>query len=279
MLKSRLGILQYLFWRGDKVWENLSEEERQIVKKANLWHNVERDDYKNPEKYGEIRIKGGESWDSEEDRLAIARGKILNEVLEKVKPEGVLEIGPGTGFFTKLVCQKKFVRRYVGLDIGQSFLDYLSVRLHYLKNEKIDFSFELLNGDFYQMDFKEKFDFILLLSTTHHIPNRVELFQKLDSFLKKGGTILSIDPSHYYLRKIHLLKKIPVYLKKYYYSNIENLSTHHMLNLEEYKKLVKSSGLSIAREWYILPNKVFNNVLAPKFLRCFSSEIAILFKK
>lgn len=279
MLKTKLGILQYLFWRGDKVWRNLSEEDKQIVKKANLWHNVERDDYKNPEKYGAGRIKGGETWDSKEDRLALLRGKILNDVLEKEKPETVLEIGPGPGFFTKLVCQKKIIKRYVGLDIARSFLDYLSVRLSHLKSEKTGFSFEFLIGDFCQMDFKEKPDFILLISTAHHIPNRVELFRKLSSILKPGGAILSIDPSHYLPRKIHLLKRIPVYLRKSYYSNIENLSTHSMLTLKEYKKIAESSGLSVSKEWYILPNRILNKRLAPKFLRSFSAEIAVLLKK
>ncbi len=279
MLKNKLGILQYLFWRGDKFWEKLSEEEKQTIKRANLWFNVERDDYKNPQNYGTGRIEGGEVWDSKEDRLVLVRGKILNEVLEKERPETVLEIGPGPGFFTKLVCQKQFVKRYVGLDIAQSFLDYLSVRLHYLKNEKINFSFELLNGDFCQTDFKEKFDFILLISTAHHIPNRVELFKKLSSALKPNGAILSIDPSHYLPRWVNLLKKIPTYLKKSYYLNVENLSTHHMLTLGEYKNLAKLSGLLIAKEWYILPQKVFKKKITASALRFLSGEMAILLKK
>lgn len=268
-------------WRNDKIWPKLGKGEKARILRTNQIYNNVRDDYKNPELYGDGRIEGGEKWDASDDRLALWRGKILNEVLEKQKPASVLEIGPGAGFYTRLICEKEYVQEYAGIDIVKPFLDYLEVRLAALKARKNNFVFQLVCNDFMNLNYPNHFDLIVLLSTVHHIPNREDLFFKLTGFLEKGGLILCIDPSHYWRRKIHLLKSLHIYLKKSYYSMPESLGTHHMTTYEEYKKLGQKNGLRIEREWYILPNKFFKNKLLAchSWWRRLSSEMGILIRK
>ena len=280
MLKSKLGVLKYLFLRNDKVWERLSEQEKKFIFQENLFFNNERQDYKNPQNYGKSRVDGGENWDSLASRASLPRGKIIEKVLEQIKPQSVLEIGPGGGFFTKQVCEKPYVGEYVGVDIVRPFLDYLKPRLDKLKIQKRNFEFELVLGDFFTLNYQNKFDLIVLFSTVHHIPNRKELFFKLAGFLKKDGFILCIDPSHYLMRKIHLLKNIPYYLKKSY-QNLGNLSTHHFCSFEEYKKIALHSKYAIKKEYYILPQKITHKKVLQghSFFRWFSNEMGILLQK
>ncbi|MFH0740205.1 MAG: class I SAM-dependent methyltransferase [bacterium] len=281
MLNDKIGFFKYLLWRNDKIWPKLSQKEQERVLQANKSYNNIRDDYKNPEFYGDGRVVGGENWDASDNRLSFFRGAIINEVLEGQKPKSILEIGPGPGFYTRLICEKKYVQEYIGIDIVQPFLDYLKPRLENLKTQKSDFVFQLACDDFMNLNYASRFDLIVLLSTVHHIPNRQDLFFKLSEFLKKDGLILCIDPSHYWRRKLHLLKSMCFYLKKSYYSKLENLGTHHMCSSEEYEKLASKNGMVIEKEWFILPKKFMKNrVLSHhSWWRRASSEIAILLKK
>jgi len=281
MLNDKIGVFKYLLWRNDKIWPKLSQEEQERILRANKIYNNIRDDYKNPELYGQGRVAGGENWDAPDDRLALVRGAIINEVLEAQKPKRLLEIGPGPGFYTRLICEKEYVQEYIGIDIVQPFLDYLKPRLDNLKTQKNNFAFRLICDDFMNLSYANHFDLIVLISTAHHIPNRMDLFFKLSGFLKKGGLILCIDPSHYWRRKLHLLRNIRLYLKKSYYSKPENLGTHHMCSFEEYKKLSSKNGMIIEKEWHILPKKLMKNkvLVGHSWFRRLSSESAILLKK
>lgn len=280
MLKTKLGILQYLFLRCDKTWEKLSLQEKQFILQANLFFNNQRDDYKTPQNYGKSRVEGGENWDSLSNRKLLPRGAIIEKALEQIKPKSVLEIGPGGGFFTKQICEKPYVKEYVGLDIVKPFLDYLEPKLQKIKYQKKDFNFDLVCEDFFKLDYKNKFDLVVLLSTVHHIPNRNELFHKMWGVLKNQGFILAIDPSNYLMRKIHLFKNIPTYLKKSYQTPT-HLSTHHFCSFEEYKSICLKNNYVIKEECYILPKKLFNKKIIYKhsFLRWLSNEMGILIQK
>lgn len=281
MLNSKIGILRYLFLRNDKVWKRLSHEDKLLVLKANRLHNTERPDYANPELYGKSRLAGGENWSSSENRLELKRGIILSQVLENVKPEKVLEVGPGAGFYTRYICERDCVKEYVGLDIGKVFLDYLEPHLKRIVKNKPGFSFRLICDDFSNLNYHNHFDLIVFLSTVHHIPNRVELFTKVSQFLKGEGAVLCIEPAHYFPRKLTLIRRLPRYLRKSFYSKDENLSTHHMCAFEEFKEICKKSGLRIDKKWCILPKKIFHKKIIKDtfFLRFLSAEIGILLRK
>ncbi|NQU83379.1 MAG: class I SAM-dependent methyltransferase [Parcubacteria group bacterium] len=281
MLNSKIRVFKYLLWRNDKVWEWLNDEEKAFILEANKLHNTLREDYANPEQYGAKRVIGGENWRSSEDRRDFKCGVIIDEALESIKPKTILELGPGAGFYTKHICEKDYVKQYVGVDIGKAFLDYLEPHLRALSKNKPDFSFRLACDDFNNLDYQNHFDLVIFLSTVHHIPNRIELFGKMSQFLKKGGAVLCVEPANYLPRKISLIKRLPRYLKKSFYSKRMNLSTHHMCTFGEFKKICRKTGLRIDKKWCILPKKLFNKKIIKRcsILRFFSAAIGVLFKK
>lgn len=271
MLNTSFGFLLYLLLRNDNSWGLLSDEEKTKVFEANCNHNTTRDDYANPEMYGCGRNEGGENWDSFCLHDNDCRGQNLKDILERKKPASVLEIGPGAGFYTRLICVHKSVKHYTAIDIGGAFLEYLRPRLENVKQNK-SFSYELVQGEAVGTDLADKYDFIVLLSAVHHIPNRLELFEKLNSLLLNDGVIYCFDPSHYIPRIKNVIKKclFDGYLRKSFYSN--NYGTHHMCSLGEYKKILRAiPELSIEKiifqlpysvrrfEWLFISNKWFSN--------------------
>lgn len=285
MLKSRIGILIYLLLRNDLVWNFLSEEEKKIVFAANKSHNIGREDYKNPGEYGKGRVDNGENWDASIDRTKQVRGKILLEVLKKSQPRSVLELGPGPGFLTKVVCEYEAVKEYCGIDIGRAFLNYLAPRLENLQSTKTGFKYELICEDFEKLEFARRFDMIILLSTVHHIPNRKELFRKLSNMLAINGRILCIDPSHYLFRLYFLIRKIMMNpgILELHLRDLNQLSTHHFCTIGEYKQVALKSGLAVEDEWYFgfIPRRLIKRELyqGSTWLKYFSQEMAVLLKR
>lgn len=279
MINATWGIIWYLLGRNDWVWEHLDESEKAIILEANRAHNTERDDYSNPELYGLGRVPKGEVWDTPTDRGSFRRGKIILSILSTFSPKDILEIGPGPGFYTRDMCVAPTVEHYTGMDINSAFLDYLRPRLEAVKNTKANFNYQLIRDNFLNVSFKNQFDCIILLSTVHHIPNRIDLFKKLHEFLKPGGIIFCMDPSHYILRALSLVRKMIFagYLKKDFWMERKNLSTHHMCTYGEYKKLARACGFTIISEWYCAPRGIC--IARHSLLRFFSNEMAIVLQK
>ena len=279
MLKNPFGYLLYLFSRNDYSWRFLSDEDKARVLDANKEHNVNREDYANPEKYGGKRNSEGENWDNFKLRQDDHRGQPLKKLLEDKKPARVLEIGPGAGYYTRLICESESVTHYTAIDIGPAFLEYLRPRLESIKQNKT-FSYDLILGDVVETDLKGTYDCIVLLSAIHHIPNRAELFEKLNSSLRSDGVVYSFDPSHYSPRIFNILRKCIFngYLRKLFY--LENVSTHHMCSLGEFKHIVSNlPELAIEKVFYGFPSRVGKYMRVCLFGKWFSNEIGVVFKK
>ncbi len=271
--------MAYLLLRNDIGWKMLSEQERASIIKANMDCNVNRDDYANPEKYGAERLIGGENWDNFQTWPDDVRSQALLKMLNDNRPARVLEIGPGAGFYTRGLCEHAAVKEYTAVDIGGAFLDFLRPRLETIKKRK-NFNYNLITGEITGVNIPEKFDLIVLLSTVHHIPNRIDLFKKLSDMLVDGGTIYCFDPSHYLPRIAGLLKKCVFngYLKKE--CRLNNISTHHMCSLGEYKHIIGAVGdLKIEKVFYKFPERIrqFGKFLYPAIL--FSNEIGVVLRK
>lgn len=282
ILDNPFGVFFYLMLRNDRSWALLSSQERELILRVNRSFNAEREDYANPELYGTGRVEGGENWDSPTSRLSTQRGRNLVACLGETHPKNVLEIGPGPGFFSRTVCELPSVTKYTAIDVGAGFLNYLRPRLESLEKQKPEFKFRLLQGQLADQE-ASSFDFILLLSCVHHIPNRTEFFAELSKRLKPGGFIFCYDPSHYLSRWARLLRAMWSYgyLSSEYYRNRDNLSTHHFCTIGEYRKIVKRlPELSIAREFYVPAKRVARYPwLARWFPRLVSVEMGILLRK
>jgi SAM-dependent methyltransferase len=240
-ITSLLGYLLYLIRRNDKSWKSLSSNDQALVFKANMLHNTMRPDYADPKQY-----QGGESFDSKQSRLARLEGRRLQAFLDEVKPKSVLEVGPGSGFYTQIIVTHPAVVSFTGIDIAQSFLDFIEPHLKSLKSRKPDFRYSLQPGNFMEMNFDLN-DAIILTSTAHHIPNRLDLVRWIHKNLLIGGRCFMFEPTHYLPRINDLLGKfMHTYYKADHRTKIENLSTHHFCTLEEFESLCNQvPGLEI----------------------------------
>ncbi len=233
-IRTRLGFFLYLIRRNDRVWNSLSQQDRKLVMEANLLHNNVRPDYANPELY-----QGGMNFDSDENRSDILKGKELLKFLNKSRPTSVIEVGPGSGYLSAGIVTFPTVRSYTAIDIVQSFLDYLRPRLEKIGKANPNFHYQLLNGDFIQMNF-EAVDVIILLSTVHHIPNRLDLLKWMNKNLKVHGRCLVFEPTHYLPRIRYLTGKyFRMYHKASHRAKTESFSTHHFCTLEEFESACK----------------------------------------
>ena len=280
MLNNPLGIAAYFLLRNDWGWRLLSQDEKEIIRQANLEHNVERDDYKNPSSYGEGRVGGGENWDNYSAESHGLRGDTIAKVLQKYKPVDVLEIGPGAGYYTRQIATSDSVANITLVDLGEAFLEFLRPRLQGLRNQKPAFNYDLVVKDAQDLGGTEdKYDGVFMSSAVHHIPDRIALFQILARLVRPGGVVVCFDPSHYLERILRLSKRIKTegYLTKRYYMERTNLSTHHMCTYGEYKKICKSTGFVIDDVSYVPSKKL--GAVGRVSKRWASTEIFVILRR
>lgn len=249
-LNNSLGYVFYLLLRNDWLWPFLPSYEKEQILRDNYIHNNERDDYANPEKY-----KQGESFYSDQNPAATYVGKWLQEALIEQKPHRVLEIGPGSGFYTKLILGVDSVKDYVAIDINGHFLEFIEPGLREWSEKE--------NGRIYRTvnqrieDYPgDQFDAIILMSTIHHVPDREKLFKILANNLRKGGKLYSEDPTHYFPRILELLHKLKTdYLPNKVWKRRGMLATHHFCTYGEFKNLCwKIETIGISKIHFVCKN-------------------------
>ena len=233
LLDSRIGFAIYRLLPNNWSWALLSDAERARVLAANVTDNTTRPDYADP-----LQYQGGLNFDSNADRLATARGRLVSDFLDRVQPARVLEVGPGAGFYTRLIVTHSAVREYTAVDLNAAFLDFLRPRL-----ARTSVTSRLIHGT--MVDATMSVDAAVLISSVHHIPDRVRLFQQIRRCLAPGGSVLAIDPPHYLLqmRKIWRKCRIPGNLAARV--RTQNVGTHNMCTLAEYKAIARKTGLRI----------------------------------
>jgi SAM-dependent methyltransferase len=199
------------------------------------------------------------------------------------QPRAVLEVGPGGGFYSRLICEHSAVKSYIAVDIGDAFLTYLHSKTAKLRKEG-EFKAEFICGDISEMGgFHRQFDLVVFYSSLHHIPDRLKVFQLLRRSVAVNGKILVYEPSHYLPRIFDLIKKFIFsgYLSNKFFMTRSNLSTHHFCTYGEFKSICNNiDGLKITHVEYIcgreLHKKWFSKLLPFRFI---SSEIGIVISR
>jgi ubiquinone/menaquinone biosynthesis C-methylase UbiE len=270
-INNGLVAFFYYFAPAHVVWKHLSNDLKKDIKIINYQVNNFRPDYYDP-----LQYQNGNNILSVDDRLSTWKGKQILMYLHRNNPKRVLEIGPGSGYFTKLIVEHDSIEEYHATDINLSFLGHVEDNLSQYRI-KTKFG-DKLN------DFKDNYyDSIILLSCLHHIPDRSDYINKLVQKLQEGGSLFFVEPTHYLPRWIHLLNKIlniNGYCSNKYLSNFENLSTHHMLTLGEIKYFSKENGLNISEfhfNYGKLTGYLAKVLSSMKWL--FSYEISVVLKR
>jgi cyclopropane fatty-acyl-phospholipid synthase-like methyltransferase len=116
-----------------------------------------------------------------------------DEVVKKMnigRRDVVVDIGAGTGYFTRRFAVAAPEGRAIGLDIEQSMVRYMqedAIKLG-LKN----YSARIVKTDDPQIE-KKSVDIVFLCNTYHHIENRKKYFKEVAEGLKDGGRLIIVD--------------------------------------------------------------------------------------
>lgn len=171
-----------------------------------------------------------------------------------------MEVGPGSGFYTRLIVTYPSVRRYCAVDINAAFLRYLGSRL---SAARPGLEYELVHGGL--GDVRGPFDAAVLLSTVHHIPDRTGLFRMLAERLRPGGKVLAADPAHYAVRLAKLVRSClgDGYLTARYRRDLVNISTHHFCTVGEYERICRLTGFRLNSVELLAMSRKLMRLVAP----------------
>ena len=277
----KVGRLLFLLLQNRFVQILISKEELEIINKRNYEHNNFRVDY-NFEDY-----QLGKNWHSFQPGNDYRNYLKYFPSLNSNKKIKILEIGPGSGYYSRHICEHPNVEHYSFYEINNDFKKNLLNLLSLLK--KSSFSFNAYGGNFIDQTIKNKYDFIFFISSFHHIPNRKEYFEKCFDLLNSEGKIYFFEPTHYIFRIVQIIKK---FFKVYIFYDkkdfLKNVSTHAFLTMREYKWISKKYNNDlIIKNNYIVRSAKINKLLKyiklnflRKFLKkYFSSEMITAFTK
>ena len=266
------GYLVYHMLRNDWVWSRLSEEEKRFVEAHNTYWNNNAEGYKNPAAY---QGQGGRSFFTADNRLSTWKGQRIEEFLLKYRPQRVLEIGPGSGYYSRQIIDKHFVAEYVASDINNAFLDYIEsgIRQH-PRGSSINFERATIS----RMDQIAPVDAILVLSAMHHVPDRPTFVSELAKLLKPEGVMFFYEPTHSLLRILQLLLSFARH--GWYRTGVvrlrNNYMTHHFCTIGETQRIAQQTGLDL------LDLRLKSPFPVPEvrsFQGIFSREMTFTFKK
>ena len=234
-LQTLTSFLCYILRQNMWVWKNLDDGQRKAIKDQNFKFNSFRPTY-NPDDY-----KDGQNFNSEKDRMKFVEGRMLKEFLEKRQPKDVLEIGPGSGFFSRTVLEAASLEKYTALELNQFFGEYLDKSI---SDRQGSVPHTVLIGDYDQVR-EFPFDTIVALSSIHHIPDREQMLMDFARLSKGDFVLFAFDATHYIPRVVRLLKKVPKYIRSRSYADIGSWSTHHFVSIREYQAICDKIGAKI----------------------------------
>ena len=231
-LFMRLNFLFILYlllpqWISQKFW---SDNFVQFLSLLNVSHNDDGRDTYNPDDY-----KAGNNFGSDKSRLSHIEGQLLAQFMNENNPERILEIGPGSGFFSRQIIENASVREYISIEVNASFSRYL---------EKATSSYDVVslhyNADYKELDINSfETDTIIAIECFHHMHDRQEFLKIAIQNMTNLQHIVFHDPAHYLPRILRLLRKLPRYIKGESAQNDSSWSTHHFLTIGEFRSLEK----------------------------------------
>jgi SAM-dependent methyltransferase len=258
---SGLGYACYYFFRNDWVWSRLTEQEKSFVKQQNDYWNNNNPGYKNPEEY---QGQGGQSFRTVGNREESWEGRQLQLFLDRERPRRVLEIGPGSGYYTRQIIDHGSVEEYIATDINVKFLKYIKGAIsEHPRCEQVRTEFVQI-GELDSLALEV--DAIIMLSALHHIPDRERFINHISRLLVKGGSIFFYEPTHSLARIVPLSWSFIVH--RWYSTKAvtlrNNYMTHHFCTVAETRNVAKQSGLDFV--WWDVKSKLpsrFRRLAAP----------------
>lgn len=122
------------------------------------------------------------------------------KILKSYVKEGmtVLDIGCGPGFFTiEIAKMVGKTGRVIAADLQEGMLQKLKAKIQGTELEK---RITLHQSEKNKIGVSDKVDFALAFYVIHELPNQINFFEELKSFLKPQGRVLVVEPS-FFVRK------------------------------------------------------------------------------
>jgi len=196
------------------------------------------------DKFAEKYHKKRQNPDENFYNLYIEMPAMLSILKNRVKNMKVLDLGCGSGIFSKKLLQ--LGSNVVGLDLSKSLIDIARK-----ENPKIEFHI----GDAKKTQFKKtSFDIVSSSLMIHYFNNLDPLFKEISRILKNNGTLVFSfhHPTSEVTDKVKMNGKNVSILNPYFHSNkykwtmmkeMELISYHH--TFETISKSLKKSGFLI----------------------------------
>lgn len=241
---SGLGYFFYYILRNDWVWSFLRDDEKDFIRRQNDYWNNNNPGYKDPDKY---QGQQGRSFATNDNRCATWEGRMIQKFLEAERPQRVLEVGPGSGYYTRQIIDCPSVVSYYATDINVGFLKSVE-RAITAHSRASEVTTELL--DIEHLDSaKFSVDAIIILSALHHIPDRSEFVRRIAERLAPGGSVFFYEPTHS-LARIFQLSWSFLY-NRWYSTKVvlarNNYMTHHFCSVPEMKAIARSADCELEK--------------------------------
>lgn len=204
---------------------------------------------------------------------------IFQEIIEDIRGKKVLEIGPGTGRFTKIMLKKG--GKVTAIDISSKMIDKLDSNICNGRER-----LKTLIGDARNINISDKsFDYIVSINTFSHISNYEQAISECSRLLRDNGKLILNVPNYVSLYApygilVNVLKKSirrGVFTKWY--------------SIKEVKKVIEENSISVVEtKGHIhlpvnAPNKLIDIIskidrnMRDGVLKCFSPIIFLKARK
>ena len=168
--------------------------------------------------------------------------KIVSWLIGDIQGKSVLDIGVGSGFFSRLCIQNK--AKTISLDFADAIIQY---------HRKTNPDFKLVQSDAQHLPFKnESFDIVLALDVIEHLYSALDFLNEVNRVLRKDGRLILMTPntSNVFEKTLKAFLKIPLFMgnkisaQKAEQSHAE--STHvKEFSVRELTSLIKESKFKI----------------------------------
>jgi tRNA (cmo5U34)-methyltransferase len=108
-------------------------------------------------------------------------------------PIDVLDLGAGTGLFSKHVFEKYPNAKFLLYDLADKMIAVAKDRFHSYPQQ-----FEFMIGDYRTLQIEREYDLVISSLSIHHLTNneKQELFHSIYGVLRKPGLFINIDQIH-----------------------------------------------------------------------------------
>lgn len=127
---------------------------------------------------------------TEIDPAFAERAKIIFKTIEEYKPQKILDVGCGRGFYLYAISRYRFVKEIYGIDINNK---YLKIAKKLCQDERI----KIQKASVYKLPYENNFfDLVICSEVLEHLKNDKKALVELHRVLKPKGKLIVTVPNY-----------------------------------------------------------------------------------